>query len=227
MPAPRTGGVELVGLWTHFATADEEDDAFLREQLERFTALARRRCASVIRRPDPACRQQRGDAARRRSSTSTWSAAASRSTGSTPSASTRPPAGLSPAMSLHSYVADVKRFGPGEPAATAAAGRRRARRRSAVLPIGYGDGVQARARQPRRRAGRRVALADRRDGLDGQPDDRARGRIRRRGGRAGGADRRPGRGADPRRGAGAAGWRRSTTRSPAGSRPRVPRAYQR
>ena len=32
--------LELTGLWTHFATADEEDDSFLREQLARFQAVA-------------------------------------------------------------------------------------------------------------------------------------------------------------------------------------------
>ena len=34
--------VELAGLWTHFATADAEDEGYLREQLDRFVELALR-----------------------------------------------------------------------------------------------------------------------------------------------------------------------------------------
>jgi len=35
----RTDGIQLVGLWTHFATADEPDSAFAQAQLDRFEAL--------------------------------------------------------------------------------------------------------------------------------------------------------------------------------------------
>ena len=41
--------VELAGLWTHFATADEDDDAFLREQLDALPRRSRRRCGRAIR----------------------------------------------------------------------------------------------------------------------------------------------------------------------------------
>ena len=55
--------VELAGLWTHFATADELDSAFFDEQLERFLDLAlpvRERYPE----PPPARGEQRRDAAR-------------------------------------------------------------------------------------------------------------------------------------------------------------------
>lgn len=41
-------GVELVGLWTHLATADRPDDPFTQQQLDRFDALVRR-VGSVVR----------------------------------------------------------------------------------------------------------------------------------------------------------------------------------
>jgi len=58
-------GPRLAGLMSHFATADEREDAFFGEQLERFRAWA---LPHKHGRPDlvPAHRQQRGDAARRR-----------------------------------------------------------------------------------------------------------------------------------------------------------------
>ena len=58
-------------------------------------------------------REQRRHAARARPPTSTWCAAASRSTASTRSGRTRATHGLEPAMELRSYVADVKRFEAG------------------------------------------------------------------------------------------------------------------
>jgi alanine racemase len=132
--------VELVGFWTHFATADEPGSAFFAEQLSRFTALAEQlrdrhpglvlhaansaatliepashfdmvRCGIAIYGLDPF---QEAPAAR----------------------------GLEPALSLCSYVADVKRF---EAGASAGYGRRwRATEPTwvGVLPIGYGDGVR-------------------------------------------------------------------------------------
>ena len=112
--------------------------------------------------------------------------------------------GLVPALSLHSYVADVKRFAAGDSAGygqTWRAARRhlgrgaaaRLRRRGAARPL-----------QQRRGAGPRPPSPARRHRLDGQRDDRPRPRDRRRARGRGGADRRPGRGDDPRRGGGGA-----------------------
>ena len=109
--------------------------------------------------------------------TSTWSAAASRSTASTRSAPTPRARASSPRWSSRSYVAEVKTFAAG---ASAGYGRRWSaaqETRVGVLPIGYGDGV--------RRAltnnadvlvgGRRVPA--RRHGLDGQHHRRPRARA--------------------------------------------------
>jgi len=130
--------LELAALWTHFATADEPDDSFLREQLQRFQATA--------------------DAARERYPSLALHAANSAATlrnpashfdmvrcgvaiyGLDPYGSDPNDHGLRAALTLRSYVADVKHF---EPGASAGYGRRwRAERETwvGVLPIGYGDG---------------------------------------------------------------------------------------
>ena len=111
--------------------------------------------------------------------TSTWSAAGSRSTGSTRSRRDPAERGLEPALELRSYVADVKRFA-----------RRRQRRlrpdaggrRERHLGRGAADRLRrrgaARPVQQRRGAGRRPPPSARRHGLDGQRDDRPRARDR-------------------------------------------------
>lgn len=136
--AARAPGVELAGLMTHFATADEPGDTFFGEQLARFTAWA------------PALRERHPGAV--------LHAANSAATLRDPAAHfdlVRPgvalygldpfgadPAahGLEPALELTSYVAAVKPIAPGE---SAGYGRRFVAReptRIATVPIGYGDG---------------------------------------------------------------------------------------
>jgi alanine racemase len=133
-------GLRLVGAWTHFATADEPDPAFVREQLAVFEPWARGvaarhpgvilhaansaatlaapethfdlvRCGVAIYGLDPF----QGDPAER---------------------------GLEPALELRSYVAEVKRCRAGE---SAGYGRRFVAEHDtwiATIPIGYGDGVR-------------------------------------------------------------------------------------
>ncbi len=132
--------LELTGVWTHFATADDLDSEYFGEQLDRFEAVAARikeefptvlvhaansaaalreprahfdlaRCGVAIYGLDPF----QGDPAER---------------------------GLLPALSLRSYVADVKRFPAG---ASAGYGRRWSAAEDTwvgVIPLGYGDGVR-------------------------------------------------------------------------------------
>jgi alanine racemase len=132
--------LRLIGLMTHFATADERDDDFFGRQLATFTKFAQRfreqfpdvivhaanspatfrepaahfdmvRCGIAIYGLDPF-----QDDARER--------------------------GLDPALSLHSYVAAVRRFEAGD---SAGYGRRWAAAAPtwvATIPIGYGDGFR-------------------------------------------------------------------------------------
>jgi alanine racemase len=132
--------LELVGVWTHFATADEPGSDFFDTQLERFSAVAEAvkpefpgvtvhaansaavfrdprshfdmaRCGVAIYGLDPL----QGDPAER---------------------------GLAPAMSLRSYVADVKRFSAGDSAGYGQTWRAPVDTWVGVLPLGYGDGVR-------------------------------------------------------------------------------------
>jgi alanine racemase len=127
-------GLRLAGAMTHFATADEEDQTFLREQLATFDGwelpgvprhaansaatlaapearLDMVRCGVAIYGLDPF---QRDAAAQ----------------------------GLEPALELLSYVAEVKRCAPGE---SAGYGRKFVAERETwlgTIPIGYGDGYR-------------------------------------------------------------------------------------
>ena len=73
---------------------------------------------------------------------STWSAAGSPSTASTRSRAIPPSAAWLPALSLRSYVADVKRFEAGDSAGYGRTWRASGPTVVGVIPIGYGDGVR-------------------------------------------------------------------------------------
>jgi alanine racemase len=132
--------LELAGLWTHFATADEPDAAFMEEQLGRFEPLASR-----IRAAHPgltvhaansaaALREPRTHFDMVRCGIAVY--------GLDPYGKDSDEQGLEPALTLRSYVADVKRFAAGE---SAGYGRRWTASEDtwvAAVPIGYGDGVR-------------------------------------------------------------------------------------
>jgi alanine racemase len=132
--------LEIAGVWTHFATADEPEDGFLAEQLATFRPVA-----EAVREIAPDC---------------TVHAANSAATLREPEAHFdmvrcgiamygldpfhRDPAehGLDPGLELHSYVADVKRFERGASAGYGRTWRAPEETWVGVLPIGYGDGVR-------------------------------------------------------------------------------------
>jgi alanine racemase len=132
--------VELTGLWTHFATADERDSGFFGEQLGRFGELARR-----LRERHPGTMLHAAN-----------SAATLRDPGShfdlvrcgiaiyglDPFNEDPAPQRLEPALELRSYVADVKDFEAGDSAGYGRTWLAAEPTRVGVLPIGYGDGVR-------------------------------------------------------------------------------------
>jgi alanine racemase len=132
--------LELVGLWTHFATADEPGSEYLAEQLERFRGVAER-----VRGEHPECIAHAANSAATLTEPGSHFDMARCGIavyGMDPFHSDPSEHGLEPALELRSYVADMKRFPPG---ASAGYGRRwRAERETwvGVLPIGYGDGVR-------------------------------------------------------------------------------------
>jgi alanine racemase len=136
-----TPGLALAGAMTHFATADC-DPEFVAVQLQAFAPFVRR-----LRAGDPGSRVLVHAA----NSAATLTEPASHFDmvrcgialyGCDPMNRSPDDAGLEPAMQLSSYVAAVKRAGPGE---STGYGRRFIAERDtwiATLPIGYADGVR-------------------------------------------------------------------------------------
>src|SRR3954453_10717292 len=133
-------GPRLVGLMTPFATADEREDAFFGEQLERFRAwaLAHKRgrpelilhaanSAATLRDPEAHFDMVRCGIAVYGMDPFHEDAAARE---------------LEPALELRSYVADVKACAPGESAGYGRKFIADPPTRIATIPIGYGDGVR-------------------------------------------------------------------------------------
>jgi alanine racemase len=130
--------LELVGLMTHFATADEPGDTYFPAQLESFS-----RFASELRAVYPELLVHAANSA------ATYRDGAAHFDlvrcgvaiyGLDPFQGDPTRRGLEPALLLESYVASVKRFEPGESAGYGRLWRAPARNCVGVLPIGYGDG---------------------------------------------------------------------------------------
>ncbi len=132
--------VDLVGFWTHFATADERGDGFFGEQLDAFLAVAEplreefgglmlhaANSAATLREPRAHLDMVRCGVA---------------IYGLDPFGRDPAEQGLDPALELRSYVADVKRFDAGDSAGYGRSWSAPAATAVGVLPIGYGDGVR-------------------------------------------------------------------------------------
>jgi alanine racemase len=137
--ARASGGVEPVGLMTHFATADElDDDGFFARQLDAFA-----RWAEPLKAEQPELVVHAANSAallRDASSQFDMVRCGIAVYGMDPFGVDPAERGLEPALALSSYVAEVKRCAKGE---SAGYGRRFLAARDTwlgVLPIGYGDG---------------------------------------------------------------------------------------
>jgi alanine racemase len=134
------GNIELVGVWTHFATADEPDDDFLGEQLAAFRPVA-----ESVRELAPGCTVHAANsAATLRDSDTHFDMVRCGIAiyGLDPFHRDPTEHGLEPALELQSYVADVKRFESGASAGYGRTWRAPEDTWVGVLPIGYGDGVR-------------------------------------------------------------------------------------
>ncbi|HST68227.1 MAG TPA: alanine racemase [Solirubrobacterales bacterium] len=132
--------LELAGVWTHFATADELDSTYFDEQLDRFEEVA----AAVKAEHPEATIHAANSAAVLRDQRSHYDMARCGVAIYGLDPFQRDPAdhGLRPALALRSYVAEVKRFPAG---ASAGYGRRWKAPVDTwvgVIPLGYGDGVR-------------------------------------------------------------------------------------
>jgi alanine racemase len=131
---------ELVGLWTHFATADEPGSRFFDEQLGRFLELA-----LPLRERIPGLRLHAANSAatlREPASHLDMARCGIAVYGLDPFGEDPAQRGLRPALELHSYVADIKPFEPGASAGYGQKWRATEPTQIGVLPIGYGDGVR-------------------------------------------------------------------------------------
>jgi alanine racemase len=134
--------LELAGVWTHFATADEpdDDDGFFFEQLARFEPVA-----EAVHAEHPGVTVHAANsAAVFRSSRSHFDMARCGVAiyGLDPFQDDPTARGLAPVLSWRSYVAAVKRFPVGQ---SAGYGRRWLAPEDTwvgVIPLGYGDGVR-------------------------------------------------------------------------------------
>jgi alanine racemase len=130
----------VAGVWTHFATADEPDDDFLGEQLEKFRPVA-----EAVREISPGCTVHAANSAATLRDPATHFDMVRCGVaiyGLDPFHRDPSEQALDPALELHSYVADVKRFESGASAGYGRTWRAPEETWVGVLPIGYGDGVR-------------------------------------------------------------------------------------
>jgi len=132
--------LEPAGVWTHFATADQPGSDFFDEQLDRFDTVAEAAKAEfpgiVVHAANSAAvfRSRRSHFDMVRCGVAVY--------GLDPFQGDPAERGLEPALSLRSYVADVKRFEPGDSAGYGRTWQAEAPTWVGVLPLGYGDGVR-------------------------------------------------------------------------------------
>jgi alanine racemase len=129
-------GDRLVGLMTHFATADEDDQSFVDEQLGAFRDWVQRHPGQLVHAANSAAALRRPDArfGMVRCGIAIY--------GMDPYHRDPADHDLEPALELASYVAEVKRCEPGQ---SAGYGRRFVADRPTwlgTIPIGYGDGYR-------------------------------------------------------------------------------------
>jgi alanine racemase len=132
--------LEPAGVWTHFATADETDSGFFDEQLGRFE-----RVAEAARGEHPGILVHAANSAavlRERRAHFDMARCGVAVYGLDPFQRDPVERGLRPALSLRSYVADVKEFGAGDSAGYGRTWLAERPTRVGVLPLGYGDGVR-------------------------------------------------------------------------------------
>jgi alanine racemase len=132
--------LQLAGIWTHLATADEPDSGFFDEQLDRFD-----RVAAAVRSEFPGVVAHAANSAavfRDRRAHYDMARCGVALYGLDPFQEDPALRGLAPALELRSYVADVKRFEPGASAGYGQRWKAPAETWVGVVPLGYGDGVR-------------------------------------------------------------------------------------
>jgi len=132
--------LELAGIWTHFATADELDLDYFEEQLGRFERLA-----AAVKEQHPGVLVHAANSAavlRDRRAHFGMARCGVAIYGLDPFQRDPAEQGLQPALTLSSHVADVKRFPAGTSAGYGRKWKAPVDTWVGVIPVGYGDGVR-------------------------------------------------------------------------------------
>ncbi len=134
--------LELAGVWTHFATADEPgaDEGYFEQQLARFDDVAR-----ALKGEFPTVLAHAANSAavfREPGSHYDFARCGVAVYGLDPFQGDPAERGLAPALSLRSHVAAVKRFPAGQSAGYGRTWRAPHDTWVGVVPLGYGDGVR-------------------------------------------------------------------------------------
>jgi alanine racemase len=134
-------GVEVAGLFTHFATADSADETFAREQLRRFTQVVEEATALGVR---PRLVHAANSAAIFRYPEAHWDLVRPGIAlyGLDPSPETPCPAGFRPGLAFKTAVAQIKNLPPGSPVSYGATYITKGETRIATIPVGYADGFR-------------------------------------------------------------------------------------
>jgi alanine racemase len=132
--------LDLAGVWTHFATADELDSDYFDEQLRRFDEVA-----TAVKAEFPQVTVHAANSAavlRDKRSHYDMVRCGVAIYGLDPFQRDPAEQDLRPALSLHSHVADVKRFHAGASAGYGRTWSAPVDTWVGVIPIGYGDGFR-------------------------------------------------------------------------------------
>jgi alanine racemase len=132
--------LELAGIWTHFATADELDSVYFDAQLDRFEEVA-----TAVKAKYPQVLVHAANSAatlRDRRSHFDMARCGVAIYGLDPFQRDPAEQGLTPALTLRSYVADVKRFPAGTSVGYGQKWTAPVDTWVGVVPLGYGDGFR-------------------------------------------------------------------------------------
>lgn len=138
--AARDDSVELVGLWTHFATADDPGDSFIAEQLERFEESV-----AVARSLQPGClihAANSGATLGEERSHFDFVRCGIAIYGLSPYGDDPRGIGLEPALSLVSRIGAIKDLATGDSVGYGRQWVASEPTRIAICPVGYGDGYR-------------------------------------------------------------------------------------
>ncbi|WP_129671284.1 alanine racemase [Candidatus Chloroploca sp. Khr17] len=134
-------GLEVVGIYTHFASADAEDLAQTTTQIERFRRLLDELAAAGLR---PPLAHAANSAATLRLPTACFDMIRPGIAcyGLAPAPTVSLPPGLRPALSFHSEIAQIRDHPEGTPISYGGNYITRRNSRIATIPVGYADGLR-------------------------------------------------------------------------------------